>query len=109
MAILGSRDQYCIKPEFQKYRGVQLNQACEKVIGGAKKQGSIPLNAENSCQYFSKDHLMYLAGQHNRDVMDIEEVKSFGRHRKCCPYFFERNRKEAADLVLMPYNYLLGR
>ena len=40
--------------------------------------------------------------------MDIEELKDFGRRNKSCPYYFERFRKENADLILMPYNYLLG-
>ena len=39
--------------------------------------------------------------------MDIEELKDFGIKNGICPYFFERQRKEVADIILMPYNYLL--
>ena len=39
--------------------------------------------------------------------MDIEELKKFGQQNTCCPYFFERFRKDNADIILMPYNYLL--
>lgn len=41
--------------------------------------------------------------------MDIEELRKFGQLNKCCPYFFERARKDVADIVLMPYNYLLSK
>lgn len=30
-----------------------------------------------------------------------------GRKRKCCPYFLTRELKQTADIVFMPYNYLL--
>jgi hypothetical protein len=40
--------------------------------------------------------------------MEIEESKRFGQNKNICPFYFERARKDAADLILMPYNYLLG-
>jgi Rad3-related DNA helicase len=41
-------------------------------------------------------------------IMDIEEVvQEVGRRDKVCPYFYTRDSSEAADLVLLPYNYLL--
>lgn len=52
---------------------------------------------------------MHLAGRDNREVMDIEELKAYGTKHKACPYYFERMRKESADIILMPYNYLLGK
>lgn len=30
-----------------------------------------------------------------------------GRKNKICPYFYSRESSTTADLVLMPYNYLL--
>lgn len=49
-----------------------------------------------------------IAGFHSREIMDIEECRKFGQTKGICPYFFERARKDTADLILMPYNYLLG-
>jgi hypothetical protein len=42
--------------------------------------------------------------------MDIEELRDFGNNHEnhICPFYFERFRKENADLIFMPYNYLLG-
>lgn len=54
--------------------------------------------------------MIWLSGVHNRSIMDIEELKDFGNNDEnhICPFYFERFRKENADLIFMPYNYLLG-
>lgn len=41
--------------------------------------------------------------------MDIEDLKKFGSDTNLCPYYFERARKDHADLMLIPYNYLLEK
>ena len=40
-------------------------------------------------------------------VSDIEDLVSDGRRNRTCPFFVSRDLFETADLVLMPYNYLL--
>lgn len=40
-------------------------------------------------------------------VLDIEDLVSAGNKLKCCPYFVSRELIEGADIVFMPYNYLL--
>lgn len=40
--------------------------------------------------------------------MDIEELNRLGAKHRCCPYYLSREiAKNDADLVLLPYNYLL--
>ncbi|KAA0188638.1 Regulator of telomere elongation helicase 1 [Fasciolopsis buskii] len=40
-------------------------------------------------------------------VVDIEDLVTLGKSTRCCPYYMSRELKANADLVFMPYNYLL--
>lgn len=40
-------------------------------------------------------------------ILDIEDLVSAGRKLRCCPYFLSRELKQHADIIFMPYNYLL--
>jgi hypothetical protein len=41
------------------------------------------------------------------EALDIEELVAVGRKQSLCPYYLSRNAVPGADLVLLPYNYLL--
>jgi Rad3-related DNA helicase len=40
-------------------------------------------------------------------ILDIEELVSMGRRDHVCPYFYSREGAENADILFLPYNYLL--
>lgn len=42
-----------------------------------------------------------------RDVLDIEELADLGRRNGPCPYYLAREIAETADIVFLPYNYLI--
>lgn len=41
------------------------------------------------------------------NIVDIEDIVKIGETHKCCPYFLAKELKQSADIVFMPYNYLL--
>lgn len=43
----------------------------------------------------------------NVGVVDIENLVSMGKQMKFCPYYMSRELKQQADIIFMPYNYLL--
>jgi regulator of telomere elongation helicase 1 len=43
----------------------------------------------------------------NEKVMDIEDLARHGKNRTLCPYFLSREMAANADIVFMPYNYLV--
>lgn len=43
----------------------------------------------------------------NSPVLDIEDLIKAGQKLRCCPYFVSRELIEDADIIFMPYNYLL--
>ena len=43
----------------------------------------------------------------NSEPLDIEELVAIGQGGGPCPYFLSREMAACADLILMPYNYLV--
>jgi len=39
--------------------------------------------------------------------MDIEDLSKLGKSRSVCPYFLSRDMAANAELIFMPYNYLV--
>lgn len=97
MTVLGSRDQLCIHEKISKLKGGALNHGCNTA------------NTQRACSY--KNNLEKYSGVADgavSAVMDIEEVKHLvGYKDRVCPYFYTRDLSTIADLVLLPYNYLL--
>ena len=41
-------------------------------------------------------------------IMDIEELHKLGKKHNFCPFYMSRELYQSADVIFMPYNYLLG-
>ena len=39
--------------------------------------------------------------------LDIEDLHKIGTAKHYCPYYLERERAGEADIIFMPYNYLV--
>ena len=39
--------------------------------------------------------------------MDIEELHKIAKEKLVCPYFAMKDRTKGADVIFMPYNYLI--
>ncbi|PAA58021.1 hypothetical protein BOX15_Mlig027287g1 [Macrostomum lignano] len=104
VAIIGSRDQLCINEDVQ-----QLESNAAKMVNCKVRVET------RSCQYYLQYDL--LRPKNDKDsapapllsnkIMDIEDLVDYGKRTKCCPYFMSRDQKESADIIFMPYNYLL--
>lgn len=96
-AVIGSRDQLCIHPDVIKESG----NANKMHMCRAKVQA-------RSCSFYGrveqkKDHPDF----HDASILDIEDLVKGGTKHKCCPYFLSKELVERADIIFMPYNYLL--
>jgi len=99
--ILGSRDQLCIKTDFTGVSGLQLNAAC--------KQARIGAISEQRCTYsdgYNKNKGGCIA-KHKNNLYDIEELATVAKKERFCPYFYERDLLDRADLIMLPYNYIM--
>ncbi len=90
---LGSRDQLCINTTLGQIKGAQLNLTCKKL----KKLRFCP-------HYRPKAER---APELKEKILDLEELFEYGKARSVCPYYAARELTCHADLVLMPYNYIL--
>ena len=94
MALLGSREQLCVHDKISKLKGSALNHACNAQC------------AKHSCT-FKKNLEGYSSDSVFNPIQDIEDLLRMGKKERICPYFYSRDNAESADLVLLPYNYLM--
>lgn len=92
--LIASRDHLCVNQSINMNKGFALNAACRNAQKGL-----------NPCIFYK-----------NRDkgktqmpwkAMDIEELHKIAQREQYCPYFANKDRASAADLIFMPYNYLI--
>ena len=100
-SVIASREHLWIHPEISKLKGNALNIACNK--SNADKLSPDWWKYKNLVdKQLNKD-----ANEVSWGICDIEEMHKIGKTIKSCPYFIQKERAKIADLILMPYNYLI--
>lgn len=95
--ILGSRDQLCIHPEVAKEEG----NAVKTNLCKAKIQA-------RACSFYSRVEASKERPEiTGSTIMDIEDLVRVSTKLKACPFFMSKELIENADVLFMPYNYLL--
>lgn len=95
--IIGSRDQLCIHPDVVQQVG-NSNKTC-------------------MCQAMVKSRNCYLQNRVEKmvvekpiqdlNIADIEDLVKLGQKHKFCPFYMARELRKTADIIFLPYNYLL--
>uniref|UniRef100_A0A1I7SW18 Helicase ATP-binding domain-containing protein n=1 Tax=Bursaphelenchus xylophilus TaxID=6326 RepID=A0A1I7SW18_BURXY len=103
VAILAGRDQFCLNEKVKKQPNSNLkSQVCRQLIHSKK------CHYHNQLQ--NKDPASIMNAyktEGNGDVMDIEDLLKAGQKHQHCPFFLNRDLQQNADLILLPYNYVL--
>uniref|UniRef100_A0A182N072 Regulator of telomere elongation helicase 1 homolog n=1 Tax=Anopheles dirus TaxID=7168 RepID=A0A182N072_9DIPT len=96
--VLGSREQLCIHPDVVQVDG-----------GNAAKTHLCRQKVKShTCTFHSRVERMKDRPEvTSQPVLDIEDLVTVGRKLKACPYFLAKDLVEQADVLFMPYNYLL--
>ncbi|RWS16463.1 regulator of telomere elongation helicase 1-like protein [Dinothrombium tinctorium] len=98
--VLASRDQLCLHPEVMKLDNIAAkNHACRV------KHNRNQCPYYNGYYYDSKVHTM--PDYANEPIQDIEDLVTLGRKHTCCPYYAAKALAQRADIIFMPYNYLV--
>lgn len=96
VCVLGSREQLCIHPEVKRQESNHMQiSLCRKKV------------ASRSCHFYNNVEEKCLEQELATPILDIEDLVKNGSKHKVCPYYLSRNMKQQADIIFMPYNYLL--
>ncbi|XP_059263414.1 regulator of telomere elongation helicase 1 isoform X1 [Mustela nigripes] len=96
VCVLGSREQLCIHPEVKKQESSHMQiHLCRKKV------------ASRSCHFYNNVEEKSLERELATTILDIEDLVRSGNKHSLCPYYLSRNLKQQADIIFMPYNYLL--
>ncbi|XP_006897013.1 PREDICTED: regulator of telomere elongation helicase 1 [Elephantulus edwardii] len=96
VCVLGSREQLCIHPEVKKQESNHMQiHLCRRKV------------ASRSCYFYNNVDEKSLEQELVTPILDIEDLVKSGSKHKVCPYYLSRNLKQQADIIFMPYNYLL--
>ncbi|XP_058033906.1 regulator of telomere elongation helicase 1 isoform X1 [Ahaetulla prasina] len=96
VCVLGSRDQLCIHPEVKKQENnhMQIHLCRMKV-------------SSRSCHFYNNVEEKSTEKDLIDPILDIEDLVKNGNKHRVCPYYLSRSLKQQADIIFMPYNYLL--
>ncbi|XP_065501564.1 regulator of telomere elongation helicase 1 [Caloenas nicobarica] len=96
ICVLGSREQLCINPEVKRQESnhVQIYMCRMKVMARA-------------CHFYNNVEEKSTEKELIESIMDIEDLVKNGNKHRACPYYLSRSLKQQADIIFMPYNYLL--
>ncbi|XP_044310765.1 regulator of telomere elongation helicase 1 isoform X3 [Varanus komodoensis] len=96
VCVLGSREQLCINPEVKRQESnhMQIHMCRMKV-------------SNRMCHFYNNVEEKSTEKDLINPIMDIEDLVKNGNKHRVCPYYLSRNLKQQADIIFMPYNYLL--
>ncbi|XP_044068758.1 LOW QUALITY PROTEIN: regulator of telomere elongation helicase 1 [Siniperca chuatsi] len=96
VCVLGSREQLCINQEVmrQESNHVKVHMCRGKV-------------STRSCVYYNNVEEKSTDRDLASSILDVEDLVKFGNKQRVCPYYLSRSLKQQADVIFMPYNYLL--
>eukprot|EP01043_Picozoa_sp_COSAG02_P084536 COSAG02_NODE_22352_length_755_cov_1.051829_1_plen_216_part_01 len=96
MCVLGSRDQMCVHPEVSEQRGVRQKAMCKSHVAG------------RTCNY-REGVDAFIRRQQTSEIYDIEDLGELGRRDLVCPFYAVRELQANADIIFLPYNYLIDK
>ncbi|CAB3408195.1 unnamed protein product [Caenorhabditis bovis] len=99
-AILGSREHFCIHPKVKKI--AESNRQSHVCRGMVSKR---TCHYYNTYEKTTEEKMGEMLDK--GEAMDIEDFVKVGQTHSSCPYFMSRKRAETAELVLLPYNYVI--
>ncbi|XP_030646953.1 regulator of telomere elongation helicase 1 [Chanos chanos] len=96
VCVLGSREQFCINPDVmrQESNHIKVHMCRAKV-------------SSRSCVFYNNVEEKSTDKEITNSILDVEDLVKTGKKQRVCPYYLSRTLKQNADIIFMPYNYLL--
>uniref|UniRef100_A0A8C2IFK8 Regulator of telomere elongation helicase 1 n=1 Tax=Cyprinus carpio TaxID=7962 RepID=A0A8C2IFK8_CYPCA len=96
ICVLGSREQLCINQEVMRHESnhIKVHMCRAKV-------------SSRSCVFYNNVDEKSTDKEIMNSILDVEDLVKTGKKQRVCPYYLSRTLKQHADVIFMPYNYLL--
>ena len=95
VSVIGSRDQLCLHPKVMKVENSMAKiHTCRAKV------------KDRSCVHYTNVDKKINDAVFN-EILDIEELVSVSKEKTMCPYYSSRELLRRADIIFMPYNYLI--
>lgn len=104
--MLGSRAQFCIHPTVSKLKGEAQNQSCRVHVTAHKCQF---YDTVEGCHIIAVFTYVEVKKETSiiEQIADIEDLVQLGNYHCTCPYYLSRELQKTADMIFLPYNYLV--
>ena len=100
ISILGSREQLCVHPKVSLEKGSKQNTKCRSINAPtSNKKCWFKLGSKHMDQ-ITKNIL-------SKHILDVEDLHLIGKDQGFCPYYHSIDNCKDADIIFMPYNYLV--
>uniref|UniRef100_UPI00398E9560 regulator of telomere elongation helicase 1 isoform X2 n=1 Tax=Pristiophorus japonicus TaxID=55135 RepID=UPI00398E9560 len=96
VCVLGSREQLCIHPDVMKQESNHI-----KVHMCRAKTST------RTCHFYNNVEEKSTEKEFVQSILDVEDLVKSGNKHRVCPYYLSRALKQNAEIIFMPYNYLL--
>eukprot|EP00435_Cladocopium_sp_Y103_P063961 s753_g25.t1 len=90
----GRRAHFCLHSSVQRHSGARQNAMCRRVVD------------EHRCPFYTG--FRKCGSKVSTALRDIEEIVESCREATVCPYFKVREDAKEADLLMLPYDYLIS-
>ena len=97
VSILGSRDQLCVNPAV-----MEASTSREKL-----HMCQARVKAKTCVYHTNVEKSKERSELRDNEIMDIEDLHKLGKKHMFCPYYMSRELYQTADVIFLPYNYLL--
>lgn len=98
--VIASRDQLCINEDLIGYSNADKTHACNALQKKKRPHEKCKYH-ENVSKNLNDPELQ------DNSILDIEDLGRIGTRLNCCPFYVSKEKIKNADIVFMPYNYLL--
>eukprot|EP01050_Picozoa_sp_SAG11_P032174 SAG11_NODE_10330_length_839_cov_1.094595_1_plen_183_part_01 len=78
-------------------------------MGSHQNNACRALVAASNCRHREGVDSFLRRNKRRTEILDIEELGQLGRQETFCPFFASRELQQNADIIFLPYNYLIDR
>lgn len=96
--VIASRDQLCVHKKLKNKSNTDKILMCKHMMV-KRGDGSVT----STCEHYRNIE----SGPELGNITDIEDLVSYGKDHKCCPYYATKKKSVESDIIFIPYGYLI--